>query len=400
MVAAKFRAFLDRSFTWRVQQLDRRLQAIGSFNDGSGEHLRPPSELIPVLMIIDVEPDGFFIPRDDPLPWRGYERVHEFFHEFRPLCSQVTGRATHYCWYLRIDPQIAEVYGDPAWVRKRYRNFIDENIAAGDEIGLHPHDYRWDLAANSWVVDHGNQAWIDLCVRMSFDVFHQSFGRVCDSFRFGDRWMNDETLRLIESLGARFDLTLEPGRTAALASFPNKPFTGSLPDYSNVPYTPFRPSRQDFRKSDPSRSDGIWMIPLSAAVTDDCSALVRSWKKIIGDPAPDPVYHTLNLAHDPEFFIAAIDRAFRASASSYLAFVIRSDIASNPKLFVNLSRNFTALLAHPLARRFVFSTPAECMRLLRLIQTDEPSGLVQPGTSSASRARYEQVGRVTPADSI
>jgi hypothetical protein len=235
---------------------------------------------------------------------------------------------------------------------------------------------------------------------MSFEAFQESFGRACDSFRFGDRWMNDETLKLIESLGTRFDLTLEPGRTAVLASFPDKPFTGSLPDYSNVPHTPFRPSRQDFRKSDPSRSDGIWMIPLSAAATDDCSALVRSWKKIIGDPLPDPVYHTLNLAHDPEFFIAAIDRALRASASTYLAFVIRSDIASNPKLFVNLSRNFTALLAHPLAHRFVFSTPAECMKLLGLIQTDEPSGLARPGISSGGRARYEQIDGVTPAGSV
>src|SRR5262249_45825299 len=110
MLPSTFRCFLDRRFTWWVVQLDRRLQAMRSCKQLSEEHFGLSSERIPVLIIVDVEPDGFFIPRDDPRPWRGYERLHEFLHELRPHSVKVTGRAVHYCWYLRMDPQIAEVY--------------------------------------------------------------------------------------------------------------------------------------------------------------------------------------------------------------------------------------------------------------------------------------------------
>jgi hypothetical protein len=50
--------------------------------------------------------------------------------------------------------------------------------------------------------------------------FDKATGRHCESFRFGDGWLNAETLRLLEDSGVRFDLTLEPetGRTTDLAS--------------------------------------------------------------------------------------------------------------------------------------------------------------------------------------
>ena len=150
-----------------------------------------------------------------------------------------------------MDPQIAEVYGSPNWAARKYAEFINEYVAHGDEFGLHPHDYRWDTSLDSWIVDHGNQAWVNYCVETAFAAFREAFGRNCDSFRFGDRWMNDETIASVEALGARFDLTLEPGRSAAPASFPDKPFTGSLPDYTDVPRTAYQRSTSDYAKADP-----------------------------------------------------------------------------------------------------------------------------------------------------
>ncbi len=346
-------------------RLDRRLKTLKYLWGGAYPRPRPPQAPIPVIMIIDVEPDGFFVSRDEPVPWAGYETVHQVFHAFRPLWSAKTGAPVHYSWYFRMDPQVAKVYGSAAWVATYYAKFMDDYVAAGDELGLHTHAYRWDEALDSWVVDHGNQPWIHFCVQTSFTAFYQAFGRQCDSFRFGDRWMNNETIALVESLGARFDLTLEPGQAAALAGFPDKPFTGSLPDYTGVPRAPFQRSERDYRKPDPGRHDGIWMIPLSTVAANDSTVLLRLWNRLVRDERSDCC--TLNLALDPTSLVPAIDRALSSSNSPYLVFVIRSDIGANPKLCTNLRKNLAGMIEHPLADRFVFSTPAECMKLLGLI---------------------------------
>jgi hypothetical protein len=64
----------------------------------------------------------------------------------------------------------------------------------------------------------------------------------------------------VEKLGARFDLTVEPGRTPHA---PTEPFTGSRPDYARAPRTPYRPARRDFRAPGGWWRRTLWEIPLS-----------------------------------------------------------------------------------------------------------------------------------------
>jgi hypothetical protein len=107
---------------------------------------------------------------------------------------------------------------------------------ARDEIGLHTHAWRWDDAAREWISDFADQNWIEHCVRQSFEHYPRCFNRPCRSFRFGDRWLNQQTAELIERLGARFDLTIEPGwKPEALL----ESFTGDQPDYSRAPRQPY-----------------------------------------------------------------------------------------------------------------------------------------------------------------
>jgi hypothetical protein len=371
MPRSKIQSTLDRYFTWRVGRLDRALLKLKkSFGPVASVHgaLKNP---IPIILVIDVEPDELFIGRNRPVPWKGYEHVYDFFRSLRPMLSDRTGAPVHYSWYFRMDPQIADVYGSPAWATTHYATFVDDCAANGDEIGLHPHDYRWEPQANNWIVDHGNQPWINHCVKMAFDTFREVFDRACDSFRFGDRWMNNETLTLVESHGSRFDLTLEPGRPGQLATHPDKPFSGALPDYTDVPRSPFRPSKLDFRKPGSGRTEGIWVIPMSTCLSCEDEMLSKFWGKIIGDETPTRSYHTLNMGHDPGFFPRGIDRLLCSASNPYLSFVIRSDIGSNRKLWENLQKNFDSVLTHPLVSRFVLSTPAETMKILGLLPSED-----------------------------
>lgn len=70
---------------------------------------------IPVLICIDVEPDEFFVSRQKPEPWRGYELTHGYIGTWRSALQQLTGDAVHLNWFIRMDPQVALAHGRAFW---------------------------------------------------------------------------------------------------------------------------------------------------------------------------------------------------------------------------------------------------------------------------------------------
>jgi len=195
-----------------------------------------------------------------PKDWLGFEKTFEFFQELRPRLEDATGSRVNFSWFLRMDPMIARTYGSPAWAITRYRNLFEKLEPAGDEFGLHTHAWRWDDASCQWIADMGDQNWVEHCVRMGFEAFEESLNRPCFSFRFGEHWMNNATLDLVEKLGARIDLTAEPG--VKTVSFPER-FTGSGPDFSLIPRQPYRASMSSFIRRGRWRQRRLWMVPMS-----------------------------------------------------------------------------------------------------------------------------------------
>jgi hypothetical protein len=219
---------------------------------------------IPVVMCIDVEPDERLTHPGVQSDWSGFEQTFEFFNTLRPCLERKTGSPVHFSWFIRMDPQIQTTYGSASWAVTRYRSVIERIRRAGDAIGLHTHAWRWDESLNLWQADLASTDWIEFCLRTGFDAFRKSLGERCVYHRFGDRWMNNTTLRLIEKLGARVDLTLEPGQTGHMT----EPFAGRFLDCSRVPRHPYRPSRKDFRKAGSYLKRSLWIIPLSIGRAD------------------------------------------------------------------------------------------------------------------------------------
>jgi peptidoglycan/xylan/chitin deacetylase (PgdA/CDA1 family) len=215
---------------------------------------------LPIVFCIDVEPEARAIETETPLDWDGFEQVHRILADLRPRLAAATGRPVHFSWFLRMDPQVAWVYGSAGWVADRYREALRELANAGDELGLHCHSWRRDDGGRRWVADYADQSWVDHCVESSFRAFAESLGRPCLSFRFGDHWMNDATLALVERLGARFDLTVEPGQGECPCA---EPFVGRLTDFTDAPRRPYRPSGRDFRKPGRWSRRALWELPLT-----------------------------------------------------------------------------------------------------------------------------------------
>lgn len=295
--------------------------------------------------------------------WKGFEETSRLFGALRPRMEEVTGAHARFSWFFRMDPQIEHVYGAPDWVARHYGEVIARLERAGDELGLHTHAWRWDEGAGRWVTDHGDQHWVNHCVSVSFAAYGGAFGRACTSFRFGDHWMSDETMDLLESLGARFDLTTEPGRIARPPRLQTKLATGSLPDYVSLPRRPYRPSRRDFRTHDVVGGRDLWAIPLSTGKEPGRFAGIKRAAGALGidlrrrnDTVP------LNLELGAPLFRALLESWLAAAGESYVSVILRSDGCLVDRGAV--TENLNLLLTHPLAGRFRFSRPDDAVRLL------------------------------------
>jgi peptidoglycan/xylan/chitin deacetylase (PgdA/CDA1 family) len=319
---------------------------------------------IPVVICIDVEPEDRETGRGSVSDWAGVDETIEFFSALRPRLELATGAPARFCWFFRMDPQVEHTYGVTSWGVERYRAHIRKLEAAGDELGLHTHAWRWDATTQRWVIDHGDQAWVEHCVRTSIDTYRKVFGRACRSFRFGDRWMNNDTIALLESSGIEFDLTLEPGRHVSPDL--EEVHTGTLPDYRDVPTWPYRPAQHEFRRRGRRSARDLWVIPLSTGrFWPSRFAPLERGARALGinlhrRHETTPLF--LNLER-PRFELM-VNSLLAVWTKPFLAPVLRSDAAGKVKCKANMRDNVEFLLTHPLASRFRFVRPHEAIELL------------------------------------
>jgi hypothetical protein len=322
---------------------------------------------IPVIVCLDVEPDEREIDRNAKENWRGFEETSRFFIDLRPQLERATGAPVKFSWFFRMDPQIERIYRKPGWVVSRYGDVIKELEMAGDEIGLHTHAWRWDEARQRWISDYGDQTWVNHCVQTSFEAYTKALGRPCLAFRFGDHWMNNETMSLLESLGVRFDLTIEPGRKKKPGLFQEELQTGSLPDYRNTPRQPYRPSRQDYRKPTRNGARDLWAIPVSTGREEVSRAsrlaVLKRAAAALGIPRRGEP-STLNLSLRASQFSNIMNRLLDVQRVQYLAPSVRTDVCADQTSKANLEENVAFILSHPQVDRLAFVTPAEAIELL------------------------------------
>ena len=320
-----------------------------------------PDAPIPVVLCIDVEPDGRHIDLQSPSPWNGIAATAAVLEPLRTRASQRSGREAVFSWYLRMDPQVQAAYGTLAWVVEANPAFVDAARAAGDHLGLHVHACRLDAAGAEWVIDYADAPWIDESLRQAFAAFERAVGSRCTTFRFGDHWMNQATFNTLELLGVTVDLTLEPGHDGASFYDASERFTGLLPDYSGVPTRPYRPSASDYRTPDTARTSGPWVLPVTTARVRP-SLAHRVYRKYVARRSWGETTAAL-VSHDPGLFARLIDDAL-SRPEPHLVLSLRSGAATNPRYASRIAANLDALLERPEGSRLAWVEPEEAIRLL------------------------------------
>jgi len=320
--------------------------------------------VVPVLILIDVEPDGFFVGRTENVPWSGFERALDVMADVRAALGRATGRDVHFTWLVRADEQIAETYGSAGWAFERYRSGFADLLAAQDEIGLHVHAYRWDGGTMGWVEDYGNQGWVERCVRTGCRAFAAHFARPAASFSMGMDWTNEATVRLVRELDVRYDFSAVLDREPVPFP-PRDAYTGVAPDCSAIPDRPYRAARDDFQRPAAERGDGMWVFPLSSRV----ARVFPSWKRGAWDlvrlrPIAPRETRKFFLQDDPAELQPAVDALLRRLPRPYLTFAVRTHEFRSADTIAVIRRNLESAVARHEAGRFAFTRPDEALELL------------------------------------
>jgi hypothetical protein len=280
--------------------------------------------------------------------------------------EKLTGAPARFAWFVRCDPQIADVYGDAAWAADRYAEGFERLRAAGDELAIHPHAWRWDDDARHWVHDNADPVWVEHVLESGFERFAVAFGQPVRAHRFGSRFLTPAIVRWLAAHGVRVETTLEPG-TPALKTLDDKSaFTGTVPDQRGVPRVPYRPHPDDpFRPApaDPRPpEDGLWMLPHSAF---DPQSLIPAWRQVARRVRffGQPRYRPAQLWTPQEatgFWDLAISAA-QQLPQPYLMLAARSSALFDAKPAEYTMEKLEALQRHPLVRQMRFVTSVEAL---------------------------------------
>jgi hypothetical protein len=313
---------------------------------------------VPVFLCVDLEPVEREMQLADVDCWRGVDALVGHLEGLRPRLAEATGNQVEFLWFLRCDPQIEVALGSPDDLLERYGEMFDRLRAAGDGIGLHVHPWRWDDGDGGWVADYSDPAWVEHCLNMAFECYRSRFGSACELHRFGDRWFSSEAIPLLERLGVRYDLTIEPGARTLRSIAPGEQTRGSIPDYTRMPRQPYRPQPGDFRRPDPARRSGLWIVPLTAA--DPAPAMPWSWRigrrvRFPFRPTHRPLQMFRNWTSAKAFW-DLVERHVASLERPYLAFAIRSGDPDSPDE-QRVQEILSELPGHSVAARLRFTTP-------------------------------------------
>jgi hypothetical protein len=262
---------------------------------------------VPAALCIDVEPDAREVELPASSLWSGFEKVLGRLPELRDAAGRA-GSAT-LNWFVRMDPQIELAYGDLAWGARTYRDEIDALLAEGDEVGVHPHSWRWDERLRRWVSDQADESWVLEVLDRSLETFATEFGAAARIHRWGDRFMSSAITDRLSASGVAVDLTLEPGTPARPGLESTEASTGELP-YTPLSRTlPYRAAAGAFTEPAPIEALGVTMAPLTSAL-------------VPGRAHPE----TLVLSRPPEEFRRILAVRLLDPDLRHLAFAMRSDL--------------------------------------------------------------------------
>jgi len=274
---------------------------------------------LPVVVACNLEPDDRVTGIDGRSPWVGVGTLLDVVEQWRADAPDLC-----LTWLWRCDPAIAKGFGDAGWALRRWRSQILDAAARGDDVGIHPHIWRWSEPLKTFVADQANDAWKAECVRVSAEAFARETAIEPRTVQMGDGYMDPAILRALVDAGITLDLTLEPGGPAKERMVHTELTTGALPDRRRTPRHPFRPGWSDACRPQ-RRHAPMWALPITTSTVP----------LVIDGVVVDPAGTAANLGLDPHRFRHVVTTGLAASVAAGAPYVnaqLRSDVGADARL--------------------------------------------------------------------
>lgn len=182
-----------------------------------------------------------------PSPWKCHEVVFPFVRAARDRFEQEASLPLRFTWYVRADTCIGEVYGRPSWALEEFREALAGMGARGDDVGIHPHSWRWDVRRHRWFQEATDRAWLTDCVAASVESFRRVMGCAPLAAHAGFDYMDNFLLRLLEQLGVKMVIAPVPGVHSRGIIVEGGARTHFF-DWRRAPAHPYFASRTDYQR--------------------------------------------------------------------------------------------------------------------------------------------------------
>ena len=311
-----------------------------------------------VLFLIDVEPDARKTCGGSG-GWEGSQKALGYLQDFRRQLEDQTRARVEFNWFLRADPQIRKTWGKTDQVADACPQLLGMIADQGDCCGIHPHLWRWNERRGEWFNDLNDPEWTAECLHTSIEAFRGIFHRRPEACRFGDRWLNQHAVDLMQASGIRYDLTIEPGLPDE-AIFDDPHATGRLPDYRGTPREPYQPSPDNFMVPAHGQANhgSLWMVPLTT--TPPVWRLMRRPPYLLKASRPP------NLSLRSGYVLPHLRTQLDLVTDVPLTMVVRSGDLAKGHFLGNFLQTTRQFVKHPALPGCEFTSPATAVARWRV----------------------------------
>jgi hypothetical protein len=331
----------------------------------------------------DPMPDESYCPPEKLAETMSWNCLKKSVSEIKGVQNEVkdgNGNTPRVTWFLRSDQQMNDIYTNHAYPVKAFKTIWENRIYEGDEIGWHPHFWRWNTEHGVWYQEMEDHIWMESCLTKGF----QSISQIWEpkAVRTGNDFLNDFVISKLNNLGLVTDLSVLPGmKYEGDIIDPNLAFRVNKMDYLKCPTSPYFPSQKDYRIED-KYPLGILEIPSSTFHIPRKTLFIRFLYNIIpyrkGNGIVRPRIKRSKMtifaiAKHPNYFRVGLEAFFRKNIkyngiSTLMGYFHPHEIASKTRLFStdNLKENIKISLR--LSKKYniplTFITASEAARLV------------------------------------
>ncbi len=200
-----------------------------------------------IFITLDIDQDnatGLHPARND-VRWNGLSLL--------PRIATLLGEHIRFTLFLRCDDQIRDLFGHSLALYENHKEIFKPLIAAGNEIGWHPHLYHRNADGYQPIREEN----------LACDQLERVWGEIqkselsLSSVRLGEAWHSGKTMRLLDDFRFLVDSTALPGRRRKDSQLEF--------DWTGTPNHPYHPSVTDPRFPDPAATLSILEVPMTTA---------------------------------------------------------------------------------------------------------------------------------------